>query len=170
MQYGYALGDGQSQPADPAAGSLDRGLPDGLTAGKPFQDFLGQAWPGVFHDNLGQLPDLAQAHLHGISPARVSNGIVDQIGQRAFHQMKITHQLNSPRRRPAELNLRGLVGKFELLNGVHDQFIEAEALAAQRLISRLQRRKLEQLVREPTYLVALRQGGRQHPLARTVVA
>lgn len=47
--------------------------------------------------------------------------------------------------------------EIELLHGIGDQFVEPETLAVQHLVGGLQRRQLEQLLRQAAYLVALRQ-------------
>ena len=95
----------------------------------------------------------------------MAHGVVDQVGQRALDQLQVAFQFQPAGRRALQGDGCGRIAQLELLHRVGHQFVQAEALAVQHLVGRLQRRQLEQLLRQAAHLVALRQRGTQHALA-----
>ena len=76
----------------------------------------------------------------------MAQGVVDQVGERAFHQLQVTVQLQPAGRRAVQHHWRLAWHRVELLHGVVDQFVQAEPLAVQHLVGGLQGGQLEQLL------------------------
>lgn len=74
------------------------------------------------------------------------HGVVDQVRQGTLDQLQVTVQFQ-PARWDAMQGDRGQhIAEAELLHGVGDHLVQAEALAVQHLFGGLQRGQLEQLL------------------------
>ena len=93
----------------------------------------------------------------------MAQGVVDEVGERAFYQLQVTVQLQAPRCLTAQRDAGHRIGfrrvALKLLHRVADQFVQVEALAVQHFVARLQRGQLEQLLRQAAHFVALGQSG-----------